>query len=147
MITEATAILKVAHDLWSLITGADKALRERKQQENAENLAQRGRAADYFINIAEVLEHASAQLKQKAFPSGSCAQLLAHAHVLPDMLAGVVGASDLAGLQSRLFAAHHVEHLHAQVSEVSDPVEITSRLSELDASAGVFRAIAAQLRL
>lgn len=102
-------------------------------------------AADYFTHLAQVLEDTSASLSIPVYPSGKCAELLVHANGMTKALKGVVDENDLIGLQGRLVSGHSVERLFSQVSG-QPPDALLARLSQLNESAGIFRAMAALLR-
>lgn len=128
-------ILEVARGLFGFRADIAKANRDR-----------RDRVADYFSEVADLLDSTSASLKQRTYPSGSCAQLGQLADQMDQSLAGLVPESDLLRFQSELRRVHEIERVFSELSSLSDQAAVL-RLKDLDEASGMFRAISMHLRV
>ena len=129
-------IFEVAKSLFGLRTEIEKAARDK-----------RDRAAEYFSDIAKLIEEVSASLKLKVYPHGSCAQLEALAREMDKSLAdSKLKEKDIQENQEKLLKVHEIELLFGEIYPLKDS-EIPAKLKELDESAGIFRALAAHLKV
>lgn len=135
MLEIVLGILKVASGLSNLIEKFRGIRRDR-----------RDRAAQYFSDLAVLIEEASASLKIRKYPGGKCAQILAAAQSMPKVLGTVIGQSKANTFQKQLLEVHRIEQLHTDFSRLKDRT-IAQRLQKLDEAAGIFRAMAADLRV
>lgn len=135
MLDIVKTILEVARGLFGFRADIAKANRER-----------RDRVADYFSEVADLLDSTSASLKQRTYPSGSCSQLGHLADQMDQSLAGLVPEPDLLRFQSELRRVHEIEQLFSELSSLSDQAAAI-RLKDLDEASGMFRATSMHLRV
>jgi hypothetical protein len=135
MLDVAKTIWAVAKDLLGARAEMAKARRQR-----------RDRAAEYFSNLARLIEETSAQLKKRKYPHGRCAELAKLANLMPRTLRGILSASEVQSHRKKLLAVHEIERLHSELLLLKDR-SVERKLEKLDEAAGDFRALAAHLRV
>ncbi|MEK6801963.1 MAG: hypothetical protein AABZ34_04760 [Nitrospirota bacterium] len=135
MLDLAKTIWEVGKEIFGIRGDLQKAQRDR-----------RDRLANYFSELAELIESVSASLKIKQYPHGSCAQLHTLAQLMQKTLRGLVESGQAREFQDRLMRVWEIEQLFSQLQSKSDSV-VRKRLIELDEAAGFFRATAAHLRV
>jgi hypothetical protein len=106
----------------------------------------RDRAAEYFSNIARLIEETSALLKKKQYPHGKCAELEQLALLMPQTLKGVMADENIEGHKEALLSVRQIELLFNDIQPLQ-PRAIPKKLAKLDEAAGYFRALAAHLRV
>jgi hypothetical protein len=132
-------IIKTIRDVGSRIFGLREKLAQAKREE-------RDRAAKYFSDLAELIEDVAAQLRNRVYPGGSCAQMEQQAKLMPKTLKGILPDADLVAYRDKLLSVHAVEGLFDQLGALDDPARL-AELKQLDEAAGYFRAVAAHLRV
>lgn len=135
MLDVAKTIWDVAKGLFGVRAELEKARRER-----------RDRAAEYFSNLARLVEETSAQLRKRKYPHGRCAELERLALLMPKTLKGILSAKEIESHKKKLLAVHEIERLHAELLLLKDR-SVERKLEKLDEAAGYFRALAAHLRV
>lgn len=127
-------------DIWDIghdLLGLSGELKKGKQE-------QKGRLAELFLNIANVLSDTYDKLMQNIYPAGNCVQLDVFSQELYDKMKPITGEDKAKALADKLASSHKVELLFGQLSTG----EIDKKeLLKLDEAAGFFRATAAMLKL
>ena len=106
----------------------------------------RKRLAQYFAELAQLIEDVAASLRHKEYPHGSCAQLHEIARLLPRTVRGLIDPKKAKKIQEDLFRVWEIEQLHAETFSLSKK-KINERIGPLDEAAGKLRALAAHLRV
>ena len=106
----------------------------------------RQRLAQYFSDLAQLLEEAAASLRNKDYPHGACGQLHESARLLPRTVKGLIDPKKTKRIQADLFKVWKIEQLHAEISPLSKKKR-NERLAPLDEAAGKLRALSAHLRV
>ena len=130
-----STIWEVGKGLFGLRTEMEKARRDR-----------RDRAAQYFSDLAALIETTSASLKVRKYPEGSCAQLEKLAQLMPKTLKGIISEEDIIEYQTKLLMVWEIEQLFGRLEKVPKR-SIPKKIAKLDQAAGFFRALAAHLRV
>ena len=104
------------------------------------------RVADYFSNLAQIIEDTSAYLKKGEYPHGECENLRLHAQMMSATIKDIIGENEAEDYASRVMAVWEIEQMHAELIGV-DQDERDRQLKTLDEAAGFFRAVAAHLRV
>jgi len=135
-------MIDIAKTLWDVGKGIfgirgelQKARRER-----------RDRLANYFSELAELIESVSASLRTNQYPHGSCAQLHTLAQLMSSTLQGLVKPREARTFQKKLMRVWEIEQLFGEL-QGKPKTRVNKRLVELDEAAGFFRATAAHLRV
>jgi len=106
----------------------------------------RDRAAQYFSDLAALIETTSASLKVRKYPGGSCAELEKLAQLMPKTLKGIISQEDIIEYQTKLLMVWEIEQLFGQLEKIPKR-SIPKKIAKLDEAAGFFRALAAHLRV
>lgn len=104
------------------------------------------RVAEYFSNLAQIIEDTSAFLKKGTYPHGECENLRIHAQKMTETIGDIVGEDVAEDYASRVMAVWQIEQMHDELIGASD-AERASKLRTLDEAAGYFRAVSAHLRV
>ena len=104
------------------------------------------RVADYFSNLAQIIEDTSAYLKKGEYPHGECENLRMHAQKMSETIGDIIGTEQAAEYTSKVMSVWEIERMHGELIGVSDN-EKENQLKLLDQAAGFFRAVAAHLRI
>ena len=104
------------------------------------------RVAEYFSNLAQIIEDTSAYLKQGNYPHGDCENLRFHATKMKDTIGDLIGEQQAEAYADRVMDVWEIEQMHAELIGVS-PQEREDKLKILDEAAGYFRGVAAHLRV
>lgn len=131
----AKMILEVGKTLFGFRADLAKADRER-----------RDRVADYFSDIAKLIEKVSEILKTNQYPHGACMQLEKLANLMPETLKGLLKPEEIEENKKNLLSVHEVERLYNELQTLS-PSESAAKLAQLDEAAGQFHALAMHLRV
>ena len=135
MIDIAKTIWEVGRGLFGVRGELQKARRDR-----------RDRLANYFSDLASLIEEVSASLRTNQYPHGSCAQLQTLAQLMAKTLKGLADPDDAREYQEKLMRVWEIEQLFSQLQRQSN-VKVNKCLAELDEAAGYFRATAAHLKV
>ena len=127
-------LLSIGNTLFTLRSALSKARKERKQA-----------VADFIASIAESIEGASTELKQRQYPHGKCQELFAHSEHMEAAIGDLVGKPDAQALGARLKQVWQIENLFGELQGMPDD-ERLRKLAALDQAAGTFRATAAFVR-
>ena len=91
----AETLYKIAKDLFNIFTKLDDARLQRTI-----------RVAEYFSNLAQIIEDTSAYLKKGIYPHGECRLLLSHAENMVEAIGDLIGNNE---------AQKHAEKLEAPI--------------------------------
>jgi 3-deoxy-D-arabino-heptulosonate 7-phosphate (DAHP) synthase class II len=131
----AETLFKVAKELFGIFTTLD----EKRLQRTI-------RVADYFSNLAQIIEDTSAFLKKGEYPHGECENLRIHAQMMTEKIKDIIGENVAEKYAAKVMAVWEIEQMHAELIGV-DEDERNRQLKILDEAAGYFRAVAAHLRV
>lgn len=106
----------------------------------------RDRLANYFSDLANLIESVAASLRIRQYPHGSCAQLHTLAELMSETLKDLVDQVKADEYQKKLLQIWEIEKLFGEIQGMSEE-KVGKRLTELDEAAGFFRATAAHLRV
>ncbi len=104
------------------------------------------RVADYFSNLAQIIEDTSAYLKKGEYPHGECENLRQHAQKMKEAIGDIIGQERATEYASRVMHVWEIERMHGELIGVPD-TERMKKLKTLDEAAGFFRAVSAHLRV
>lgn len=135
MIDIVKAIWEVGKGIFGVRTELQKAQRDR-----------RDRLANYFSDLANLIESVAASLRIRQYPHGSCAQLHTLAELMSETLKDLVDPVKADEYQKKLLQVWEIEKLFGEIQGMSEE-KVGKRLTELDEAAGFFRATAAHLRV
>lgn len=135
MLEIAKAIWDVASGIFGARTEIAKARRDR-----------RDRLANYFSELAGLIESVAASLRLNQYPHGSCAQLQGLGQLMEKTLKGLVPPEDAQRYQAELLRVWEIEQLFGQLQNMPEK-DRSIRLNQLAEAAGYFRATAAHLRV
>jgi len=131
----AETLFKIGKELFSIFSN----LEEKRLQRTI-------RVAEYFSQLAQIIEDTSAYLKQGEYPHGECENLRVHATKMQQTIGDLVGADEAKIYADRVMQVWEIEAMHGELIGV-DEAEKNEKLKILDASAGYFRGISAHLRV
>jgi len=131
----AETLFKIGKELFGIFSKLD----EKKFQRTI-------RVADYFSNLAQIIEDTSAYLKKGAYPHGECENLRLHAQKMTETIGDIIGEKQAEEYTSRVMNVWEIEQMHGELIGVSEN-ERENKLKTLDEAAGFFRAVAAHLRV
>ena len=131
----AETLFKIGKELFGIFSKLD----EKKLQRTI-------RVADYFSNLAQIIEDTSAYLKKGAYPHGECENLRLHAQKMTETIGDIIGTKQAEEYTSRVMDVWEIEQMHGELIGVSEN-ERENKLKTLDEAAGFFRAVAAHLRV
>jgi len=104
------------------------------------------RVAEYFSNLAQTIEDTSAYLKKGVYPHGECKNLRFHADNMVETIGDLIGEAKAKKYADEVLKVWEIEGMHAELMSASDN-DRTQKLKILDEAAGLFRAVAAHLRV
>jgi len=131
----AETLFKIGKDLFGVFSKLD----EKKLQRTI-------RVAEYFSNLAQIIEDTSAYLKQGNYPHGECENLRLHAQKMKGTIGDLIGENDADEYTKRVMEVWEIERMHEELIGVNDD-ERAEKLKTLDEAAGYFRGVAAHLRI
>ncbi len=131
----AEILFKVGKDLFDIFSKLDE-----------KRLQRTFRVADYFSNLAQIIEDTSAFLKKGTYPHGECEELRIHAEKMEKTIGDIIGKDEAKQYAQKVMDVWEIEQMHNELIRV-DEVEKASRLKTLDEAGGYFRAIASHLRI
>ncbi len=131
----AETLFNIGKDLFGIFSALDDKKLQRKI-----------RIADYFSNLAQIIEDTSAYLKRGDYPHGECENLRMHAQMMTPTIKDVIGESEAEAYTARVMEVWEIERMYGELIGV-DEDEKNRRLRTLDEAAGYFRAVAAHLRI
>jgi hypothetical protein len=135
-------MIDIAKTIWDVGKGIF-GIREELQKARRDR---RDRLANYFSELAALIESVSASLRTNQYPHGSCAQLFTLAQLMSKTLKGLVEPEEARRFEEKLTRVWEVEQLFGELQR-KPKTEVNKRLEELDEAAGFFRATAAHLRV
>lgn len=104
------------------------------------------RVADYFADLAQVIEDTSAYLRKGVYPRGECENLRVHAEKMKDTIGKIIGEEEAGEYQKKVLEVWEIERMYGELIS-TDEKKREERLKVLDQAAGYFRGIAAHLRV
>ena len=131
----AETLFNVGKELFGIFTKLD----EKRLQRTI-------RVADYFSNLAQIIEDTSAFLKKGEYPDGECENLRSHAQMMTETIKDIIGENEAEEYTKRVMAVWEIEQMYGELIGV-DENERNKQLKTLDEAAGYFRAVAAHLRV
>ncbi|MFX1521559.1 MAG: hypothetical protein ACFFCD_16750 [Promethearchaeota archaeon] len=131
----AETLYKIAKDLFNIFTKLDDARLQRTI-----------RVAEYFSNLAQIIEDTSAYLKKGIYPHGECKLLLSHAENMVEAIGDLIGKNEAQKHANEVMKVWKIENMHGELISVPDSVK-AEKLKILDEAAGYFRGVAAHLRV
>lgn len=99
---------------------------------------ERDRIADLFEKISKCISAASTELKVDRVPHGRCAEMLAYANMLADVVKDEIGEDKAKQYAQELADAHEVELLW---SALNNAPHRDLQLAKLDEASGLFLAL------
>ena len=131
----AETLFKIGKELFGIFSKLD----EKKLQRTI-------RVAEYFSNLAQIIEDTSAYLKQGNYPHGECENLRIHATKMKETIGDLIGDDEAEKYTKRVMDVWEIERMHGELIGVNDD-ERAKKLKTLDESAGYFRGVSAHLRV
>ena len=131
----AETLFNVGKELFGIFTKLD----EKRLQRTI-------RVADYFSNLAQIIEDTSAFLKKGEYTDGECENLRLHAQMMTETIKDIIGENEAEEYTKRVMAVWEIEQMYGELIGV-DENERNKQLKTLDEAAGYFRAVAAHLRV
>lgn len=104
------------------------------------------RAAVYLSGLAQIIEDTSASLRQGIYPHGKCEELLYATEKMTETVGDVLG-DQVSRCKSMLRTATGVKSLYLPLQQISNSADRDHNFAELDKAAGLFRAVAAYIRM
>lgn len=115
-------------------------------QIRGKKIEQKTKVADYFSNLAQVIEDTSILLKQGTYPHGQCAELHVYADKMFDTIKSVIGKEPAKKYAEMVLNVWRIEGMFEELQSIADEQK-QAQLKKLDSSAGYFRGISSHIRV